>query len=261
MSKAYRIYTEALHEHFKVYYANWPIGDVIALGDYGVMDGKLFIREGNIEEDYGIKIKPNIDSTKDNYNFKSSNSVSVEFYSKGTILNGNPLLKATMNLGFSSQNSVFFNSCGIRHHTIKNLAVIGQEIKENHKKMKWPSSRVFLSRIVEADNTIIAISGGSKSILELEAESELLERISLSDANLKLCIKRENGINFEILNKSGYYPLFGIAGIKPIRQVDSISGDNFEPKGKSINKLMQHSLIEIGKGITKYDEEFIFGEI
>ncbi|MEA3282868.1 MAG: hypothetical protein U9Q68_10025 [Euryarchaeota archaeon] len=27
MKKAYKIYTEAIRDHFKVFYANWPIGE------------------------------------------------------------------------------------------------------------------------------------------------------------------------------------------------------------------------------------------
>ena len=32
---------------FKVFYANWPIGEPVKLGDYGIMNGRIFIEDNS----------------------------------------------------------------------------------------------------------------------------------------------------------------------------------------------------------------------
>jgi len=261
MGKLYRIYTEALHDHFKVFYANWPVGDLIKLGDYGIMDGKIFIREGNIEKDFKIKIGKIFDKTKDTYEFQSTDSVSVTFNAKGSIVNSIPLVKASIDIEFSAEQSVFFNSAGITHETIENLAKIGSVIKKMHKEKKWPAKRVIISRLVHAENTLIAVSGGQKSILSLEADSDQIEKINLADAGIALGVKKESGIAFKIVNGTGYYPLLGIAGIKPARWYVPGEKDKWTPTMKLMLRSLDESMVKVDSNKAEYDDEFIFGDI
>jgi len=148
MKKVYDVYTEAIRDHFKVFYANWPIGEPVALGDYGIMSGRIFIREGNITKDYNIQFKTRVDTTLDYYYFKSADSVEVEFFPKGSYIQpGMPRIKASMKIAFGSNEAVFFNAAGIKNHSIESTAKLGEIILSMFKEGKWSEKRFILTRL------------------------------------------------------------------------------------------------------------------
>jgi hypothetical protein len=187
MKKAYKVYTEAIRDHFKIFYANWPIGEPLKLGDYGIMSGKIFIREGNIVDDYNIPFQPRIDPSQGNYYFKSTDSVKVEFFPKGSYIQpGMPRIKASMKMDFANEEAVFFNAAGIRNHSIESSAKLGETILSMFKEEKWSEKKVIITRLVQADSTTVIISGKSNASISLDAESEAIPNIKLADASIKL---------------------------------------------------------------------------
>jgi len=262
MKKAYDIYTEAIRDHFKVFYANWPIGEPIKLGDYGIMNGRIFIREGNIIDDYDIQFQSRIDTTQDHYYFKSTDSVKVEFFPKGSYIQpGMPRIKASMKIDFASEESVFFNAAGIKNHSIENLAKLGESILAMFKQKNWSEKRVIVTRLVQADSTTIIISGKSGASITLGAEGEAIPNIDLADASIRMSVRVDDGVAFKIITEDGYFPMIGISGIKPKHWWVPGSEDVWTPLAKRVYISISSSKNLINKGVTTYEDEFYFGDI
>jgi len=264
MKKVYDIYTEVIRDHFKVFYANWPIGEPVKLGDYGIMSGRIFICEGNIEDDYNIKFKHRTDTTKDRYYFKSNHSAKVEFFPKGSfyIQPNMPNIKASMKIEFGRGVSVFFNASGIKNHSIADFAKVEENIFSKFKQDKWSEKKVVVNRLVQADSTTIIISGKSGASICLDAESKAITNINLADASIRLSVRVENGVAFEIISEDGLFPMIGIAGIKP-KHIWPRGKDDFEflPLEKRVYSDIYNAKIAINKGLTTYDKEFYVGDI
>lgn len=262
MKKAYDVYTEAIRDHFKVFYANWPIGEPVKIGDYGIMNGRIFIREGNIIDDYNIQFQSRIDTTQDHYYFKSTDSVKVEFFPKGSYIQpGMPRIKASMKIDFANEESVFFNAAGIKNHSIESLAKLGETILSMFKQGKWSEKRVIVTQIVQADSTTIIISGKSGASISLDAESEAIPNIDLADASIRISVRVDDGVAFKIITEDGYFPMIGISGIKPKRWWLPGSEDAWTPLAKMVYMNMSSSKNLINKGETTYEDEFYFGDI
>lgn len=262
MTNAYKVYTEAIRDHFKVFYANWPIGEPLKLGDYGTMDGKIFIRDGNIVDDYNISFQPRIDPSKDNYYFKSADSVKVEFFPKGSYIQpGMPRISASMKIDFANEEAVFFNAAGIKNHSIESSAKLSETILSMFKKGEWPKKRFIITRLVQADSTTVVISGKSSASISLDAESVAIPNIDLADASIKLALRVDDGIVFTIITEEGFFPMIGISGIKPKRWYRPRRNDEFVPMTKLVYANIDYIEKEINNNKTTYDEEFYFGDI
>ena len=262
MTNAYKVYTEAIRDHFKVFYANWPIGEPLKLGDYGTMDGKIFIRDGNIVDDYNISFQPRIDPSKDNYYFKSADSVKVEFFPKGSYIQpGMPRISASMKIDFANGEGVFFNATGIKNHSIESSAKLSETILSMFKERKWSEKRVVITRLVQADSTTIIISGKAKASISLDAKSVAIPNIDLADASIKLAVSVDDGIGFAIITEEGCFPMIGISGIKTKRWYKPWGNDEFAPRAKWLYANVDYIKGEISNNKTTYDEEFYFGDI
>lgn len=262
MKKAYKVYTEAIRNHFKVFFANWPIGEPVKLGDYGIMSGKIFIREGNIVNDYNLQFQPRIGLSRDNYYFKSTDSVKVEFFPKGSYIQpGMPRISASMEIGFANEEAVFFNAAGIKNHSIESSAKLGETILSMFKEGKWSEKRVIITRLVQADSTTIIISGKTNASISLDAKGAAIPNIDLADTSIKLAVSVDNGIGFKIITEGGYFPMIGISGIKAKRWYMPRGNDEFVPMAKWAYANVDYIKGEISNNKTTYDEEFYFGDI
>ena len=262
MKKAYKVYTEAIRNHFRVFYANWPIGEPVKLGDYGIMSGKIFIREGNIVNDYNLQFQPRIDLSRDNYYFKSTGSVKVEFFPKGTYIQpGMPRISASMKIDFANDEAVFFNAAGIKNHSIESSAKLGETILSMFNEGKWSEKKVIITRLVQADSTTIIISGKTNASISLDAKGVAIPNIDLADASIKLAVSVDDGIGFKIITEDGYFPMIGISGIKAKRWYKPMGNDEFVPMAKLVYANVDYIKGEISNNKTTYDEEFYFGDI
>lgn len=215
MSSMAEVYTENLHKHFRILYANWPPGSPIELGDFGILTGDIFIRKGNILDKYKINFKKIIDKSKDDYEYKSSDSTEVNFNSKGSV-NPNGLVnaKASIEIKFSSNESIFFTASDCVHNYISNVEDIGEKIIDLWDKDKWDEDNVIITSKMNSAATTIIVSKGNSSSIKLEATSDAVESIKLSDASIGLGIVSESNIGFKVITKEGMTPLFEIMGLK-----------------------------------------------
>jgi len=135
MSRIATIYSDAVRRHFKVLFANWEPGAPIELGDYGIMEGNVFVPMGKLKQDFPefgndfLHFTP--DNSKDNKEFKSSSGVEVSLLPKGALsVQGLELAKATLDIKFSSENMVYFNAMGCTTTRISNKAKLGEALEK-----------------------------------------------------------------------------------------------------------------------------------
>jgi len=219
MSKIANIYSDAIKSHFKVLYANWEPGTPIELGDYGNMDGNLFIPMGKLKNDFPafkkVLLQTTSDIKKDNKEFKSESGVQVNLLPKGALsVQGAVLAKATLDIKFAGKHIVYFNAIGCTNTRITNKAKLGEKLIELYNKKKWNKNYYVVTDLVEADKAIIAISNSSDSGISFEAESPLLKKINLSDASIKLDLKMEKDIGYKVPADEGLILLIGLCKIE-----------------------------------------------
>jgi hypothetical protein len=264
MSKIATLYADEVKKHFKVLYANWEPGGPIELGDYGVMDGNIFIPMGKLKNDFeqfkGNVIQTTTDPTEDQKEFKSESGVEVNLHAKGSVsATGVPFAKAAFEIKFSSKDAIFFNASGCTTTRISNKAKIGEILKQLLKDGKWQKENCVVTDLVTAKKTVLAISQSDSSGISFEASSPAVERINLADASIDFNLTSEKSIGYKVDALAGLNILMGLCKIKnPFLWW----GGDFKPKTFKMTESMQFK-IENAPGIKTEAsvDELIFGQM
>ncbi len=264
MSRIANLYADEVKKHFKVLYANWEPGAPIELGDYGIMDGSIFIPMGKLKNDFPefneniIQVSP--DPSKDQKEFKSERGVEVNLATKGSINSvGTKLVKAALEIKFSKKNSIFFNAAECTTTRISNKAKIGEILKQLLKTEKWQKEYCVVTDIVKAGKTVIAISQSNNSGISFEADSPTIEKINLADASIEFNLTSEKSIGYKLNAREGLDILIGLCKIKnPFLWW----GGDFKPRTSMMPESMKYR-IENLPGIKTKDtiDELIFGQM
>lgn len=252
MSQTDRIYKRMFRKHFTNHNANFPPSQPIALGDFGVMKSGFFIPMGNIHSSFGLNFGIIKDPDPTYESFKSSSSVSVELTSKASVATaGIPIAKAGLQIKFAKEKSLFFSSAEVRYNYIDNLYKVGKEITKLYRQKKWKKKYVLISSVLEGENTILAISGGSNAEIKIEAKSDSVEQISLSDASVGLNLVKTSNTAYEIVSNGSLQVGFRLSRLyNPI-----FSGPELKIYSKSHVTEKMDENNEIDK------ENLIFGDV
>ncbi len=233
MSNLANLYTDEIKKQFEVFYANWEPGAAVELGDYGLLDGNIFLHIGKLKDDFpefsGDVIKITADQWKDHKEFQSESGVEVNLLSKGSLnARGIPVAKATLEVKFANKDSIFFNAADCTTTRISNKAKIGEILKTLLKNGKWKKEYCVVTDLVQSGLTILAISKSNNSEISFETDSPQIEKINLADASIKVNLHRESSIGYKVEGKEGLYIMMGLCKIKN-RFIWWGTGD-FEPK-------------------------------
>lgn len=238
-----KAYTNAVKKNQKVLYGVWEPGFPVALGDFGVMEGNIFVRLGHIGEfeelqDFGIDVR--IDPTKDEKTFISEHGVRFELKPafKGTIEGVE--VNASMDVVFSESGAVFFNAAGCRFEMVENKFELGQRLLALHKqdRKRWRKEYVVVTDLVRADRSLILVSESSDFAISLEAQANV-PMINLAEASLRLDVKAQQSNGYQMIANDGQVLLIGLGKIKsPFLWF----GEKFRPLAQKYTAGMLHGI-------------------
>ena len=220
MSSTANQYANEVKKHFKTLYANWEPGGDLRLGDYGTLEGNVFVPEGNLEEDYPSEFPQNFiiirkDGTTDHKEFRSESGVDVTFSAKGSLgATGLPLAKATLEVKFGQKDAIFFDAADRTTERISNKAKVGEVVAKLLAKDKWKSKYCVVTDLVSAGRTILAVSQSSNASITIEAASENVAQINLADAGMDLGFTSVRSIGYKVEAKKGLLLLMGLCQYK-----------------------------------------------
>jgi hypothetical protein len=195
-----RIYKLAFRKNFTNYEGNFPINRQLQLGDYGVMKNGYFSKLGNIKnEPLNLAFDILKDPSPGHETFKSSNSINFSSIAKGDILaNGAAAAKASVEIGFTQENAVFFSSAEVRYNEIQNIRQLGDQLLSLYHQGNWKKEYYVVTRLIEGKNSVLIISGSSGCKVNIEAKSDV-KNIDLGNATIDLGFKNVQQTAYEVI--------------------------------------------------------------
>src|SRR5262249_26921849 len=121
--------------------------------------------------------------------------------------------KATLEIGFSSEDAVFFNAAGCVFHSVAKKMALGKELMKRYAAGEWKREWVIITDIIKAGATTIVVSGGSNASIVLEATGDV-NQIDLANADLGLAVKSSTNVGYQTVSAKGLVPLFGLCKIQ-----------------------------------------------
>jgi len=231
------VYTDNLHQNFKTLYATWPPNDPIRLGDYGVLQGNVFVRLANITGTLGVPFVERKDTTRwANYEYASANSTDIEFHAAGAAAGGVPV-KAGLDITFSSENAVFFNAAGCTPVSIEDQITFGNRIMDLYQSGRWEKKFVVVTGLLLSQSATIIVSGSNNAAISLEASAAAVAAIDLADVSLKLGVRRAKNVAFKVVTESGLAPLVSLSKV----QGSLFEDDHFAPQAALLASPVEQS--------------------
>jgi hypothetical protein len=212
MSDLPRLYTTALYNNFRPLYANWDPDRPVDLGTYGILRNRLFIPLGNFKD--RTLLKEDVNPNPSQKTFSSKGTTQVTFHALGSAPAGGPAQgKATLEIGFTSEDAVFFNAAGCVFHSVADKVALGKEIMKRYVAGDWRREWALVTDVIKAGATTIVVSGAGNASIVLEATGKVKE-IDLADAGLGLSVKRSTNVGYQTVSAKGLVPLFGLCKIQ-----------------------------------------------
>jgi len=224
MSSLASEYCDQLKQNFKTFYAPFPPNQPVQLGDYGVLNGNIFVPIGRVS-DLGIdtgSIRRMPERASD-FEFTTEGSVDVEFHAAGGATPTGVPIKAGLDISFSKKFSVFFTAVKCIPTFIENQVSLGNSVVQALQSGRWQRKFVLITSLVEAGSTTIVVSAADQSGISLEASSAAVPAIDLGDLSVKLAIKSTRSIGFKAITQGGLTPLIGLSKVK------GVFGSDFGP--------------------------------
>ena len=213
-------YCNQLKQQFKVEFAAFPPNQPVTLGDFGTLDDHVFVRLGNITNVFGVEFTPEeFPKQPANFTFASENATDVEIHSKGDVTPSGVAVKAGIDIGFSSKHSVFFNAAGCIPAQIQDQIKLGNDIMGLFKVGQWHKDFVVITNLFKGGSTTAVVSASSSSSISLDADASV-PTIDVTDASLKLTIRRSKALALTVVTQGSLTPLFGLSGIQGIFNPD-----------------------------------------
>ena len=259
MSHISDIYCNEIYGNLHPLYGNWEPSQPILLGDFGTLQGRIFVRLGSLRG-LGINFGVRSDSKKDQKYFASSGNTEVKFNAAGAAPVGGAVnLKANVEVDFSSERAVFFNAADCEYSMIEDKVTLGNEIMDRYRKGTWQRGWTVVTDLIKAGSTTVAVSGASTASIVLEATGNV-PNINLADASIGLSTKFAKNVGYQVVAADGLIPLFGLSRIRPrFLWFD----DNFRPLSMAFaNRALLETLENSAEVQTEGSEkELIFAQV
>ncbi len=203
------LYVKKLFDKYK-FLATWLPNDPISIGDYGIISGNQFHKEGNLQhlgiQSMKIKSEYPIDFSlhyKTKITFFTDANATVGFSDLVDIGRGKAHFE------FEKEGSFTFDALECSTIKMDNKGQVGEQIKALYRKDKdkWDKSWHVIDKVVTAQSATILVSNSASSNLELHVKAEL-PALNLADTGLNLRFGSEEGEIVRVLTSKRITPLY-----------------------------------------------------
>lgn len=251
-------YCDAVYREQRMYAAWWPHSKV-RLGDYGTLEGRRFVRLGNIV-DPPLSIQPALipEPLGNRYRVElATRDTSVFKFGAGfEVTSGYVSVKPGLKVDFTDDFGLYVNLGGVSVQKMMNLADVATAVcraatlKDSDPK-KWHDRRfVLVTEVCEAKNAVVLLSQRKGTQIVLEAKADV-PNIDLANVNLSFELKKDSTSTAQFFPQEpgkplAITPLFSLAYVD--RGVFGLGGGNLKPKTLSGATAKAPTLVSLNDG-------------
>lgn len=212
-------YSREMREKFGGYRAVWVPGVPLALGDICTLEDDVLHRIGNLASLSGFqaKLTERPDTTPDEIQFTSSQSVSVEFKAAGVATPAGSAL-ATLDAGFhvkfNRASATFFTAVGCTNPTLEDQLAVAREIIRLFQAGQWNSGWRVVTEVVRADSMTLLISQSKNAAVDIKAKASIGATTNIAEVDAGLSIASSRDMHTSIVAKGGLTPLVRTRRVK-----------------------------------------------
>lgn len=214
---AFKKYLKEVKKQF-AYRATWLPGEVLQVGDIGIIKNAKFFRQTNLAN-MGIEFELKESDNPTDYEFMSEGDVKVtmKLAGKAPTVPGSVLgvADAGVTVQFNKKNAILFEVKQATQSKIDDIPSIGRQIEQLFEDGDWKKEYVVITELVKGKEGTVLISRSSNLVLDFKAKGEVgAGKVKVSDAGVELLttVSKKQGV--VVKNDTGITPLYSIMGIK-----------------------------------------------
>jgi hypothetical protein len=231
---AYERYTKQLYARWR-YFATWLPNAPIAVGDVGIVEGKLFQRVTSLKE-LGIPATVGPSGAPANYQHSSAGQVEVSAGGSADLAaaGGTAAPSATLSIRFKRAGATLFQAVDCVEESLSDLPGLERHLRESKQAGAWRAEYVVVHKLIRSGPAAIFVSEESDATVELRSSGGLeAGTLSVAHAAGALTVVRKSGEVTAVMASVGLTPLFGLGGLRSRRSRDDAWNFMADPAGSA----------------------------
>jgi hypothetical protein len=223
-------YTQEIKKE-TTYSATWLPNLIVHPGDIGTLTNYNYHHVTNLSN-FGINFNVVQDSTEMEFNYTSSDSVTIDTKLSGHVAPSGSnlsLLDQGVLIRFSKDKAIIFRLAKCKSTMIDNMKPIEDTMISLQKSREWKDDWVLVTEVLRAQSGTIIISNSKDAGIDLLAKGRVnLATFDLADVGAHFKVVKRTNIATEIVAAKGLTPLFRTCRVKlSILQNASMAYDNW----------------------------------
>jgi len=212
MAAPVTLYQEEMHANMG-FFGTWLPGDLLHLGDIGVLEGGRFRPQTTLTE-LGVKFTGTGKGSPQNlqYTSKSGTSVSVK---AGAELQMPLPASAEIDIKFSNEGAFLFHASNVTNESLADRLTLSDSVCSLYLNGRWRKEWYLVESLYSADCGTIIISQGSSTSLVIGASSSFpLGALPLADPQVRLSVSSSSGKVVQVVGGRDLRPLYSCIRLK-----------------------------------------------
>jgi hypothetical protein len=204
MPSPVKTYQSEMHDNLG-FYATWLPGDLIEIGDAGIIVDGRFRRQTTLS-DLGIMFEVSPAGAAQDVRYTSK---------QGTKLTANAsadaagVARTEIKIDFTADGAFVFHASGVRVQRLQHLADIGRQVLDAYEQGHWEKSWILVEALYAADHATILVSQDSSAGLTLAAKIDTpVPELSLANPKADLGVVASRGQLIQVVGGRNLHPLF-----------------------------------------------------
>jgi hypothetical protein len=210
MASPVQTYQRELHENLG-FFATWLPGDLLELGDIGVLKDGRFRKESSLQE-LGVSSQSSPLGPTQSLQYSSKNGTVISIDS--SVPAPAPVdVSAKITVEFSSDGSFLFHASNVRNRRLENNARSADSLLDLWEKGAWDKNWYLIESVHHADCVTIIVAEDTSAGVTFNAKGSL-GGIPLANPKVELSIASARGKMTQVIAGRNLRPLYSCLRVK-----------------------------------------------
>jgi hypothetical protein len=235
-------YQAEMHDNIG-FFATWLPGDLLELGDIGILKDGRFRKLSSLRE---LGIKQQASSLGASQNLQYSSKSGTNFSIDSSITTPKPLdISAAIKVEFSGEGSFLFQASNVRNRRLENVGNLSEAILEVWHSGTWDKNWCVIESLHQADCATVIVSQEMSAGVTFNAKGPL-GGIPLADPRVDLSISSSRGKMAQVIAGRDLRPLYSCLRVNDSwfsgPSVEVVRGESARPGG---SPFVRPSIVEL----------------
>lgn len=182
--------------------AVWPpIANTVALGDFGLMSGGVFVPLGNVTRDFGVAIDRRPESQRARFDFVSRFTSTRRTVAGGVVAAfPDEPVEAELCFEFEDAASLVLKAGELSTQEIGNSAAILGILRD---MPGWRRRYRLVRQVWSCRRALVLSSLDAMAKVSLRATASVLRRVEIGDVDSDVSVTSGSGVGLEIIGRAG----------------------------------------------------------